>query len=159
MDQAYTEAVAAVVQNVFETMLRTPVQAVGGPEAPATRSPYDVSGIIGISGALEGSLTLSFPMQTAERVVSELAQEPMDQTHDDFADALGELVNMVCGGAKARFGIEALNISCPTVVIGSDHNVCAGKDMDRAVLSFESDLGEFAAELAIKKPDTVRCAA
>ena len=63
---------------------------------------YDISGIIGMSGDVAGLVVISFPVATAEKVVSALTGTPMTASHADFSDAIGELVNMVSGGAMPR---------------------------------------------------------
>jgi chemotaxis protein CheX len=113
---------------------------------------YDVSGIIGMSGDVEGSVVLSFPTATAERVVSLFAGEELAHTHGDFADAVGELVNMITGGAKARFKGGQVNITCPSVVVGRNHVVFSRKDVTCLVIPCTCDCGEFAVEVAMRLP-------
>ena len=74
----------------------------------------------------------------------------MSSDHEDFADAVGELVNMVSGGAKAQFEGKEVSISCPSVVIGAKHAVYSPKDMVKIVIPFTTDCGEFAVEVAFK---------
>ncbi len=151
MDSTYVMPFLNSVQNVFETMLQLPVQ-VGEPELKRTGDPtYDVSGIIGMSGDVEGNVVLSFPTSTAERVVSLFTGEEMSRTHTDFADAVGELVNMVSGGAKAQFVGKNVSISCPSVVIGSDHVVFGRKDVVCVSMQCTTDCGDFNLEVSFRK--------
>jgi len=146
---SYVTPFVMSVQNVFETMLQLPVQ-LGQPSVKRQDDPsFDVSGIIAMSGDLEGSIVLSFPTATAERVVSLFVGEDLSQAHEDFADAVGELVNMVSGGAKARFEGKQVSISCPSVVVGDGHQVYQRKDVVRIVIPCESDAGHFAVEVSI----------
>jgi Holliday junction resolvasome RuvABC endonuclease subunit len=48
-------------------------------------------------------VVLAFPTETAERVVSLFCGQQLAAGTPDFADAIGELVNMVSGGAKAVY--------------------------------------------------------
>lgn len=151
MDQTYIIPFVKSVQNVFETMLQLPV-TVGKPTLKQQGDPsYDVSGIIGMSGDVEGSIVLSFPTSTAERVVSLFTGTELAHTHDDFADAVGELVNMVSGGAKAQFTDKTVSISCPSVVIGANHQVHGRKDVVAICIPCSSDCGEFNVEVSIKQ--------
>lgn len=151
MDQSYIMPFVKSVQNVFEMMLQLPVQ-VGAPELKAAGKPsFDVSGIIGMSGDVEGSVILSFPTATAERIVALFVGEDLEHTHADFADAVGELVNMISGGAKAQFEGKQVSISCPSVVIGKDHVVHGRKDVICIGIPCASDCGEFAVEVALKQ--------
>lgn len=151
MDQSYVIPFIKSVQNVFETMLQLPVQ-IGAPTLKQQNEPsYDVSGIIGMSGDVEGSVVLSFPTATAERVVSLFTGTELSHTHEDFADAIGELVNMVSGGAKAQFQGKHVSISCPSVVIGTAHQVYGRKDVIAICIPCSSDCGEFNVEVSIKQ--------
>ena len=153
MDQAaYITPFVKSVQNVFETMLQLPVE-IGEPTLNRKTEPtHDVSGIIGMSGDIEGTIVLSFPTACAERVVSLFTGMEMAYTHEDFADAVGELVNMVSGGAKAQFPGQNVSISCPSMVIGSDHQVYGRKDVVCIRIPCNCDCGEFDVEVAIRQP-------
>lgn len=150
MDQSYIIPFIKSAQNVFETMLQLPVQ-IGRPTLRKEHEPsFDVSGIIGMSGDVEGTVVLSFPTATAERVVSLFTGTEMTQAHEDFADAIGELVNMVSGGAKAQFTGKKVSISCPSVVIGAGHQVYGRKDVVAICIPCSSDCGDFNVEVSIK---------
>lgn len=152
MDQSYIIPFVASVQNVFETMLQLPVE-VEKPSLKSTGAPtHDVSGIIAMSGDVEGTICLSFPTVTAERVVSLFTGMEMDAKHEDFADAVGELVNMVSGNAKAQFEGKHVTISCPSVVIGPEHHIFGRKDVMCIQIPCSSDAGSFQVEVAIKNP-------
>lgn len=151
MDQSYIIPFIKSVQNVFETMLQLPVQ-MGAPELKhGGESGHDVSAIIGMSGDVEGSVVLSFPTATAERVVALFTGTELDAGHEDFADAVGELVNMVSGGAKAQFTGKEVSISCPSVVVGQSHQVYGRKDVVAIAIPCDSDCGEFNVEVSIRQ--------
>ena len=151
MDSSYITPFVTVSQNVFQMMLQLSVEVdAPGPKQPGAPS-YDVSAIIGMSGDVEGAVVLSFPTPTAERVASLLTGMELDHTHEDFADAIGELVNMISGGAKAQFDGKNVSISCPSVVIGADHTVVGRKDVTCIVIPCRCDCGEFAVEVSIRQ--------
>ncbi len=151
MDQSYIIPFIKSVQNVFETMLQLPVQ-IGQPEIKHPgESGHDVSAIIGMSGDVEGSVVLSFPTATATRVVAIFTGTELDAGHEDFADAVGELVNMVSGGAKAQFSGKDVTISCPSVVIGQGHQVYGRKDVVAICIPCESDCGQFNVEVSVRQ--------
>ncbi len=132
-------------------MLQLPVTA-GEPSLKSQGEPsFDVSGIIGMSGDLEGAIVLSFPVATAERVVSLFVGTETSAKDDDFADAVGELVNMVSGGAKAQFPGKQVNISCPSVVVGRDHQVFGRKDVLCICIPCSTDVGDFNVEVSVRK--------
>lgn len=152
MDPAYITPFIGSISNVFETMLQLPV-TVGTPSVKANGSPtYDVSGIIGMTGDVEGTVVLSFPTATAERAVALFTGMEISAAHEDFADAIGELVNMVSGGAKAQFTGKSVGISTPTVIVGSEHNVYGRKDMTTVEIPCNCDIGEFNVEVSMLLP-------
>jgi chemotaxis protein CheX len=151
MDPAFITPFIASVQNVFGTMLQLPVE-IGEPrikDSPSTT--YDVSGIIGMSGDVVGSIVLSFPKQTAVRLVALFTGSELATDHPDFADAVGELTNMISGNAKGMFtGKRKVTISCPSVVVGPGHTVARPKDVPCVVIPCTTDCGELVIEIAIQ---------
>lgn len=152
MDPAYITPFVTSISNVFETMLQLPV-AVGTPNIKTDAAPtYDVSGIIGMTGDVEGTVVLSFPTATAERAVTLFTGMELPADDEDFADAIGELVNMVSGGAKAQFNGKSVGISTPTVIVGSGHNVYGRKSMTMIEIPCSCDIGDFNVEVALLLP-------
>lgn len=159
MDASYITPFIRSSQNLFETMLQLPV-TIGIPTLQKDPTPtYDISGIISMSGDVYGVVVLSFPTATANRVVSLFTGTQMTREHEDFADAVGELVNMVTGGAKAQFAGKNVSISCPSVVIGSDHVVSNRRDMVSVRIPCECDCGHFAVEVSIRQTSPAAAAA
>lgn len=138
-------------QNIFETMLQMAIE-IGEPAVKADKAPsHDISGIIGFSGDVGGSVVLSFPFATAHRIVSVFTgMEMSEEATEDIADAVGELVNMIAGGAKAQFSGRKVSISCPSVVVGKDHTVQNAKDAVCVLIPCDCDCGNFTVEVAIK---------
>lgn len=151
MDPNYITPFIASVQNVFSTMLNLTVD-VGEPHVKVEPTPsFDVSGIIGMSGDVAGSVVLSFPMETAARIVSIFAGQPLTAKDADFPDAVGELVNMISGGAKASFQGKKASISCPNVVIGAGHTVARLKDVPCIVIPCSTDCGQMVIEISVQE--------
>jgi chemotaxis protein CheX len=157
MDASYIKPFVASIQNVFSTMLQLPVTVNAPRLKEGTTATYDVSGIIGMSGDVVGSVALSFPSETAERVVALFCGSKLEASSPDFADAVGELVNMVSGGAKAMFTGKKVSISCPSVVIGKAHQIARPTDTPCVVIPCSTDCGELVIEIAIQ--DSARRAA
>lgn len=152
MDPAFITPFIASIQNVFSTMMQLRVD-IGTPAVKQDPAPsYDVSGIIGMSGDVVGSITLSFPMNTAQAVVALFAGAQMDPNTPDFADAIGELVNMISGNAKGQFGGgRKVSISCPSVVVGKAHTVARQKDIPCIAIPCRTDCGDLVIEIAIRE--------
>jgi chemotaxis protein CheX len=142
MDASYITPFVTSIQNVFSTMLQLPVTA-SEPSLKSGGAPtHDVSGIIGMSGDVTGSVVLSFQLDAAQSIVALFCGERLEADSADFADAVGELVNMVSGGAKALFGDKKMvSISCPSVIVGKGHGVSLPSDVPCLVIPCSTDCG------------------
>jgi chemotaxis protein CheX len=138
------------IRAVFSTMVKLEV-TICRPHVKCSPAPtYDVSGIIGLSGEIIGSIVVSFQMAAAAKIVSAFAGTTLEPTSSDFPDAVGELANMIAGGAKKAFGGLA-DITVPNVIIGSGHTVARLTDVPCVVIPCQTPAGEFAVEVSIKK--------
>lgn len=152
MDAAYITPFIASIQNVFATMMQLKV-TIGDPHIKNDQhTTYDISGIIGMSGDVVGSVVVSFPENTATACVALFSGTQLETNNPDFADAIGELVNMISGGAKGMFqGKKKVSISCPSVVVGKGHTVARQKDTPCVVIPCITDCGELVIEIAIRE--------
>src|ERR1035438_1053716 len=76
---------------------------------------YDISAIIGITGDTSGSIILSFPVDVACRIASNMLMEEITAREKTVEDATGEIGNIVVGDAR-RILIQdgfSLSISVP----------------------------------------------
>jgi chemotaxis protein CheX len=137
------------VRHVFATMVRVKTE-VDRPVVKGTASPsYDVSSIIGFSGEVVGSVVVSFQLQAAKKLVASFAGVELEPDSPDFADALGELANMIAGSAKKDLGVVA-SISTPSVVVGSGHHIARLKDVPCLLIPCRTPVGDFAVEVSIR---------
>jgi chemotaxis protein CheX len=151
MDASQITSFVVSTHQVFSTMLSLSVTA-GKPYTCCTVPKFEneVSGIIGMSGDMQGMVVLSFPTATARNVIRAFTGMDMDPNSPDFADAVGELVNMISGAAKAKFEGKNVSISCPSVVIGKGHKVQQPSDAVCITIPFDCPGGPFSVEVAIK---------
>jgi len=158
MDVRYVNPFVKSICNTFEMMVGTSV-AMGKPSLKNSEGPCsDVSSIIGFSGDASGSVVLNFDLETAGKIATAFAGVEMDQNHPDFADALGELANMVAGGAKAQFEGLNISISLPSVIVGPNHCVSTSQNAPQIVIPCKTDVGEFLVEIGmvvVKKPERI----
>ncbi len=140
---------AQSVRKVLSTMASIEV-TIGRPHVKTTPAPeYDYSGIIGFSGKIIGTVVVSFRKETAIKLVEAFASEPVSPESPDFADAIGELTNMIAGAAKPHLGGEA-SITVPSVIMGKGHTVSRPNDIPCLVVPCSTAVGEFAVELCIR---------
>lgn len=151
MDSGHIIAFVEAVKDLFDTMLKMPV-SVKKPHPKSTdRASYDVSGIITLTGTVNGTIILSFPTDLARSLITRFVGIEVTEDDPDFADAIGELVNIVAGGAKARFQDQKAVISCPSVVIGENHRVMHRRDAPIIVIPCECECGSFAVEVSLRR--------
>ncbi|MFG0253261.1 MAG: chemotaxis protein CheX, partial [Phycisphaerales bacterium JB038] len=127
-------------------------------EGADMRSDFDISGIIGLSGDVVGSVALSMPWSTAERCVHAFtgADNP---PAEDVCDAIGELANMIAGSAKSEIEGRSIAISCPSVVRGKELSVSKPKATPCVRIPCSSKLGEFELLLCLQEVAKARRAA
>lgn len=149
MDVRFINPFISSIKAVFRTMVNTEV-TVGKPyvhnESAATA---DVSGVIGFSGDASGCVVLSFPKEVACKAASAFAGIDIDEAHPDFADAVGELANMIAGNAKKDFAGMSVSISLPSVIVGKEHVVSQSRLCPRLIIPCETGLGTFQVEVAM----------
>lgn len=150
MDATLIRRFIEATQNVFGTMLQSTVGF--GKPGPTSHVPSvgDVSGIIGFSGDVAGAAVIRMPMETAAKVVASFCGEAFGPDTEDFADAIGELANMICGNAKSNLDTSCVNISCPQVVIGKDHRVQKPSDAVCITIPCTAPQGTFSIEISIR---------
>jgi chemotaxis protein CheX len=138
------------VRSIFQTMVKVETK-IDTPRLKADPWPtFDVSGIIGFSGDVIGNVVVSFQMATAQSLVTAFAGAPIDPTTPDFSDAIGELANMIAGGAKKHLGAAA-NITVPSVIIGHGHQIARLSNVPCIVIPCTTPVGEFAVEVNVKQ--------
>ncbi len=137
------------VREVIKTMVGLEV-TVGRPGVKSDPvASFDVSSIIQFGGDVMGTVVLSFEMKAAEAIVNGFAGMEIEPKTPEFADAVGELCNMVSGAAKRELGYEA-SIGIPSVIVGRGHQIARLKDVPCLSVPCNVDAGSFAVEVSIK---------
>ena len=123
MKVEYINPFVTSVTSVFATMLDCRIGR-GEPFVKEGSQPHhEVSGIIGLSGKAKGTVVLSLEPDVALAATEAMLLERPPEINSDVVDAVGELTNVVAGGAKARLEHFALSVSLPTVIIGREHTL------------------------------------
>ncbi len=150
MDVRFINPFITAVQHVFTTMLKTEIIISKPYLKSGDDRNTDVSAIIGFTGGAIGSVALCFPMRSAIATASKFAGVELNKNDADFADALGELANMVAGQAKAKLHGLRISISLPRVVVGEKINILDSKLQPVLGLPCDSALGRFTVEVMMK---------
>ena len=150
MKAEYLNPFVHATRNVLETMAQPKLTGQKPYLKEGVHTYGDVTGIIGMaSETVEGSMTISFPAPCILQIVSRmLMEEPKTTIDNDIVDAVGEITNMICGGAKAEFGKLGMsfNLATPTMVTGKGVEIHHHSDVPIIVLPFETDCGTFVLE-------------
>jgi chemotaxis protein CheX len=129
---------------------------------PERGSPYlkregmtqgDISAIIGFAGpSVTGSVALSLPTAVALKFHSLMVGETVFRLTADVQDVVGELANIVAGGAKTALSREGItfNISIPTVVVGAGHSIGHCSGLPVMVIPFEVGKHRFVMEVTMR---------
>lgn len=112
--------------NVMTTMAKMDLV----PEKPRLKKDDiamgDVSGLIGmVSEQAKGSLSITFDGPLALATMKGMVGEAPDEVNEEITDLVGEITNMVTGGAKrllSEKGIE-FDMATPMVVSGKNHTI------------------------------------
>jgi chemotaxis protein CheX len=111
----------------------------------------DISGIIGMTGAVRGSLALSFSESCIVKVVSNMLGEEITEINGDIQDAVGEITNMISGVARKELEANGLSIQAaiPTVVSGKNHSITHVLGGPSIIIPFETDHGSFVVDVCM----------
>lgn len=150
MDASFIAHYINSVRTVFATMVRMDVR-FGDPRACSVAQSFDISGIIGMSGDIAGSVALRMNNAVAQAVVGRFAGLSCGVEEPDFLDAMGELVNIVSGAAKANFDGKNVSISTPSVVVGAGHKIACPARTTCVTLPCLLECGEFVLDIAIRE--------
>lgn len=134
------------VNNLFTTMLSASVKKGNIGVSTDHSHPYEVTALIGLSGDVRGTVSLSFPTDTALKMVNKMLMIDSDVVDDTVIDGVGELVNIVAGSAKSKLiksDGRPLDLSLPNVVKGEDYTIKYPSEAKWIEVPFESDLGPF----------------
>jgi chemotaxis protein CheX len=152
MDAQLINPFISATTNALEMMAG--ITAVRG--APFVKGGFhafaDISGIIGLAGEVKGAVVLSFSQGLAIRIFEAMTGEALGA--DDpaaMADVVGELANMVAGGAKGALAEQGMTyrISVPTVVTGKEHFVSYKTDGPCLVVPFTVDEETFWVQISM----------
>ena len=141
-------------KNVFEVMLQTPLSESKVPAKEAESGVRVTTAVIGIQGSTSWYVAVCFDDESAMSIAQKLFGAEGELGEHEIGDALGEVANMVGGGAKAELANlrdESMNLGLPTVVNGVDYKVNVPPGSLTEVTHFESDLGCFSLTVTFVK--------
>jgi len=137
------------LKNVLRTMLSCEARRGEIALKQDNRAAHSVSGIIGLSGMAVGTVVLSLSEAVALKAAATMLMAEATEINDDVLDAVGELTNMVAGGAKAALEKYHLLVSLPSVVTGIGHEVHFPSNVTPISIAFDTDWGPLTLEVGL----------
>lgn len=140
--------------NVLEMMAQTTLTP-GKPSLKADSvARGDVSGLIGLVGPqTKGSMSITFDEELALTIMERMLGERPDSVNDEVTDMVGEITNMVTGGAKNMLGEKGydFDMATPIVVSGKDHTINHKSDGQKILIPFIAEVGKANIEICFDK--------
>lgn len=140
--------------NVLQTMAQIEIK----PGKPSLKKDVlargDVSGLIGMVGpTAKGSFSISFDKELALNVFRLMVGDTLEDISDDITDMMGEITNMVAGGAKRQLGEKGFEFSMatPIVVSGPDHTIKHQVDGAKVLMPFKCKHGNAFIEICFNQ--------
>lgn len=137
-------------RTVFSTMLGVDVTLADTCKCRKFFSPFDVSGVIGMSGSIKAMLVIGMDKPVAFAIGEALLGYRPTEIDGELFDMVGELANMICGNAKERMGDPGIVLGLPTVVSGASYNIVFHSDKQLYLLCFETPWGPLSIEFGLK---------
>ncbi len=152
MDAAIINPFISATTNVIKTMANVKVEA-GKPflkEDNIARG--DVTGIIGVTGDKNGSISVTFDESSILKVVSNMFGEEMTEINAEVADAVGELTNMISGQARRQLeeAGKMYDAAIPSVITGKNHEITHITDGPQIAIPFTVENGNFTIEVCFE---------
>lgn len=113
----------------------------------------DVSGIIGLSGSqAKGSLAITFSESAALHVYSKMLGEEVTTINADVINCVGEVTNMVTGGAKAILADKGykFELAIPAMISGRNHTISHKTEGQIVCIPFDTKAGSFFIEVCFE---------
>ena len=140
--------------NVLKTMAQMELQ-IGKPKKKTdSKARGDVSGLIGmVGGDIKGSMSITFEEGLALEVMNGMLGERPDELNDEVNDMVGEITNMVAGGAKKELAKKGYDIgmATPMVVSGKEHTINHKVSGHKMIMPFKGEGGKAFIEICFDK--------
>jgi len=151
MNVEYVNPFLSSLVNVLSTMANMTI-VPGQPRIKKDEvARGDVSGLIGMIGPqTKGSFSVSFEESLALEIMQRMLGERPKTINEEVTDMVGEITNMVTGGAKRILGEKGYEFSMatPVVVSGKGHTITHKCDGPKILMPFDSEFGKVHIEVS-----------
>ncbi len=142
------------ILNVLNTMARLDAK----PSKPAIKKDEtakgDVTGIIGMAGdQARGTLAITFTETVILEITRRMLGEDVTRIDDTVTDMVGEITNMVTGGAKKLLSEKGyrFDMAIPSVVAGKNHVIRHKSNAPIIMVPFNTQAGDFFIEICFEE--------
>jgi chemotaxis protein CheX len=142
------------ILNVLKTMAMLEAQ----PDKPALKTSEesfgDVTGLMGMAGKqTKGTLAITFTEPVILEIAKRMLGEEENKINDTVTDLVGEITNMVTGGAKKILSEKGyrFDMAIPSVIAGKDHVIHHKSKAPIIVVPFHTEAGDFFIEICFEE--------
>lgn len=154
MNVEFINPFITALKNVTSMMAQTELQP-GKPQLKGDQfSRGDISGVIGMVGpSMQGSLSITFEEKLALHIMEKMLGEQVSELNEEVADMVGEITNMICGGAKKDLSEKGheFNMATPAIITGKNHTINHQVDGPRIIMPFQAESGKAYIEICFNK--------
>ncbi len=147
------ENIVEATTEIFTTMVMMDI-VPGFPLPNGQKCPgVEVSGMIGLTGALKGMLAIHLPGSVAKTITGNFLGIEVDEINEDVQDAIGEMANMLGGSIKGMLSKNGrgIELSLPFTVCGKEYRFTQGDSVEVIAVPFKTENGDFLVELQMEK--------
>ncbi len=154
MNVAFVNPFLSAILNILSTMAKLDAKP-GKPRVKDNELACgDVTGIIGMaSDQTKGTLAITFTEPVILEITRRMIEDEVSEIDDTVTDMVGEITNMVTGGAKKVLSEEgySFDMAIPSVISGKDHIVCHKSRAPVIIVPFHTDAGDFFIEICFEQ--------
>jgi len=113
----------------------------------------DVTGVIGMaSDQVKGSLAITFTSEAIFDIARRMLGENVTEVNTTVTDLVGEITNMVTGGAKRALAEQGydFDMAIPAVVAGKNHRITHKSSGMKLIIPFNIIAGKFFVEVCFE---------
>ena len=154
MNADFINPFIAALINVLQTMVQTELVPGKPKKKSDNQAKGDISGLIGMVGdKIQGSMSISFDEGLVLEIMDKMLGEKPDTIDSDVQDMVGEITNMICGGAKNELDQKGYDfgMATPVVVSGKNHTINHQVDGKKMVMPFSHASGNLYLEMCFNK--------
>jgi len=145
MNAEFINPFISALKNVLTTMAQTDLKAGKPSKKPDTVACGEVSALIDMEGPqVNGSISITFEEPLALEIMLKMLGEKPEQINHEVADMVGEIVNMICGGAKKELADKGyeFGMASPKVQTGKGHSLIHKATGPHVIIPFSNETGK-----------------